>query len=70
MTRPAARGRSTGGSIAYSDRSDHSYQYAKFGACFQKCTNIAYLGAKPLDYMESSGHGWGAWSSLVEMCQS
>ena len=23
-----------------SDCSDHIYQYAKFGACFQKCTNI------------------------------
>ena len=28
----------------------HIYQCAKCGACFQKCTNIAYLGAKPLDY--------------------
>ena len=40
MTSPAARGRCWGGSIACSDCSDHIYQYAKFGACFQKCTNI------------------------------
>ena len=55
MTPPAARGRCRGGSIACSDCGDHIYQCAKFGACFQKCTNIAYLGAKPLDY---SGHLW------------
>ena len=54
MTPPAARGRCRGGSIACSDCGDHIYQCAKFGACFQKCTNIAYLGAKPLDYMGSS----------------
>ena len=54
LTRPAARGRCRGGSIAYSDCSDHIYQYAKFCACFQKCTNIAYLGAKPLDYKSFS----------------
>ena len=36
----AVRGRCWGGSIACSDCSDHIYQYAKFGACFQKCTNI------------------------------
>ena len=53
MTPPAARGRCRGGSIACSDCGDHIYQCAKFGACFQKCTNIAYLGAKPLDYMKS-----------------
>ena len=40
MTPPTARGRRRGGSIACSDCSDHIYQYAKFGACFQKCTNI------------------------------
>ena len=54
MTPPAARGRCRGGSIACSDCGDHIYQCAKFGACFQKCTNIAYLGAKPLDYSQSS----------------
>ena len=26
-----------------SDCSDHIYQYAKFGACFQKCTNIVLM---------------------------
>ena len=40
MTPPAARGRCQGGSIACSDCGDHIYQCAKFGACFQKCTNI------------------------------
>ena len=40
MTPPAARGRCWGGSIACCDCSDHIYQYTKFGACFQKCTNI------------------------------
>ena len=40
MTPPTTRGRCWGGSIACSDCSDHIYQYAKFGACFQKCTNI------------------------------
>ena len=53
MTPPAARGRCRGGSIACSDCGDHIYQCANFGACFQKCTNIAYLGTKPLDYIES-----------------
>ena len=55
MTLPAARGRCQGGSIACSDCGDHIYQCAKFGACFQKCTNIAYLGAKPLDYVADLG---------------
>ena len=40
MTPPATRGRCRGGSIASSDCGDHIYQCAKFGACFQKCTNI------------------------------
>ena len=39
MMPPTARGRCWGGYIACSYCSDH-IQYAKFGACFQKCTNI------------------------------
>ena len=34
------QGRCWGGYIACNDCSDHIYQYAKFGACFQKCTKI------------------------------